>query len=81
MHQDATECYICWKAIIKKFAKNKNHQKVKDHCNYSSKYRDAAHSISNLRFNLLIEIQVVFHNGSNNDFHFIIKELTKKFKG
>ena len=27
------------------------------------------------------EIPVVFHNGSNYDYHFIIKELAKKFEG
>ena len=26
------------------------------------------------------EIPVVFHNGSNYDYHFIIKELEKEFK-
>ena len=27
------------------------------------------------------EISVVFHNGSNRDYHFIIKELANEFKG
>ena len=27
------------------------------------------------------EIPVVFHNGSNHDYHFIIKELTNEFEG
>ena len=27
------------------------------------------------------QIPVVFHNGSNYDYHFIIKELTNKFEG
>ena len=27
------------------------------------------------------EIPVVFHNGSNFDYHFIIKELAKEFQG
>ena len=26
------------------------------------------------------EIPAVFHNGSNNDYHFIIKELANEFK-
>ena len=26
------------------------------------------------------EISIVFHNGSNYDYHFIIKELAKEFK-
>ena len=31
-HQDAKECYICGKRILKKFAKDKNYRKVRDHC-------------------------------------------------
>ena len=27
------------------------------------------------------EIPVVFHNGSNHDYHFIIKELANDFQG
>ena len=27
------------------------------------------------------EITVAFHNGSNYDYHFIIKELTDQFEG
>ena len=39
------------------------------------KYRGVAHSIFNLKFNVLNEIPVVFHNGSNYNYHFIIKPL------
>ena len=28
-----------------------------------------------------IEVPVVFHNGSNNDYHFIIKKLANEFEG
>ena len=28
-----------------------------------------------------MEIPVFFHNGSNYDYHFIIKELVKEFEG
>ena len=41
------------------------------------KYRGAAHSICNLEFNVHNEISVVFHDGSNYDYHFFIKELAK----
>ena len=47
----------------------------------TGKYRDAAHSIYNLRFNVPQEIPVLFHNGSNYDYHFIIKKLANEFKG
>ena len=62
---------------MKKFVNVKNHQKVRDHCHYTGKYRGAVHSICNSKFNVPNEFPVVFHNGSNYDYHFIIKELAK----
>ena len=46
-----------------------------------SLYRKIAHSICNLRYKAQREIPVVIHNGSNYDYHFIIKELAEEFKG
>ena len=34
-----------------------------------------------MRYKVLKEIPVVFHNGSTYDYHFIINELVKEFKG
>ena len=34
-----------------------------------------------MRYKVPKEIPVVFHNGSTYDYHFIIKELVKEFKG
>ena len=34
-----------------------------------------------LRFNVPNEIPAVFHNGSNYDYHFIIKKLVNEFEG
>ena len=59
----------------------KKMQKVRDHCHYTGKYRGAAHSICNLRYKIKKEIPVVFHNGSTYDYHFIIKQLAREFKG
>ena len=56
-------------------------QKVRDHCHYTGKYRGAAHSICNLRYKISKEIPLVFHNGSTYDYHFIIKQLAREFKG
>ena len=77
-------CYICEQEFCtdennKKELKLK--QKVRDHCHYTGKYRGAAHSICNLRYKISKEIPVVFHNGSTYDYHFIIKQLARKFKG
>ena len=49
----------------KKFANDKNYQKVRDHCHFTFKYRGAVLSIWNLRFNAPDKIHVVFHNGEN----------------
>ena len=40
-----------------------------------------AHSICNSRFNVPKEIPVVFHNGLNYNYYFVIKELEKEFEG
>ena len=56
-------------------------QKVKDHCHYTGKFRGAAHSICNLRYKILREIPVAFHNGSAYYYHFMIKQLAKEFNG
>ena len=55
--------------------------KVRDHCHFTRKYRGAAHSICNLRYKVVKEIPLVFHNGSAYDYHFIIKYLARKFYG
>ena len=55
-------------------------QKVRDHCHYTEKYKGAAYSICNLRYKISKEIPLVFRNGSTYDYHFIIKQLTKKLK-
>ena len=80
-YQDLKACHICGKRIFKKFANDKNYQKVRKHYHFTRKYRSAAHSICNLKFNVLDEIHVDFHNGSNYDYHFIIKELANELEG
>ena len=55
--------------------KDKKYRKVKDHCHYTKEY-----SICNLKYSVPKKIPIVFHNGSNYDYHFIIKELAKEFK-
>ena len=43
--------------------------------------RKIAYSICNLWYKIPKEIPVVFHNGSTYDYHFIIKQLAREFKG
>ena len=83
-HEDQKMCYICEQEFYtdennKKEFKLK--QKVRDHCHYTEKYRGAAHSICNLRYKIPKVIPIVFHNWSTYDYHFIIKQLARKFKG
>ena len=59
-YQDAKVCYICGKRFLKKFTNDKNYRKVRDLCHFTVKYRGAAHSICNLRFNMPNEIPVSF---------------------
>ena len=77
---DQKRCYICKKEFDKN-DNDKKQQKVRDYCHYTGKYRGAAHNICNWRYKIPKEIPVVFHNGSTYDYHYIIKELVKKFKG
>ena len=72
------KCYICDKRIIIRLSKSIHCRGVGDHCHYADKYRGAAHSICNLKVNVPNEILVVFHNGSNYDYHFIMKELANE---
>ena len=65
--------------ILKKLSKSINYRKVRDNVHYTGKYRDAVHTISNLKFNVPSEISVVFHNGSNYEYHFIIIKLASEF--
>ena len=63
------------------FSKSVNYWRIRDNCHYTGKYRDAAHSICNLKLNVFNEIPVVFHYCSSYDYHFIIKELPNEFEG
>ena len=77
-HNKQKVCYICKEEFI---ANDKKYCKVKDHCHLTGKYRSTANNICNLRYKITKEIPVVFHNGCKYDYHFIIKELVKEFKG
>ena len=55
--------------VKKEFCCDKNeknnfklYQKVRNHCHYTGKFIDAAHSICNLRYKVQQEIPVKIHN-------------------
>ena len=60
--------------------KGMKYHKVRDHCHYTREYRGDAHSICNLKYSIPKKIPIVFHNGSNYYYHFIIKELVEEFE-
>lgn len=47
---------------------------------FTGKFRDAAHSICNLRHSIPRKIPVLIHNGSSYDFYLIIKHLAHEFE-
>ena len=79
-YENAKICYICKYKFENKYLKDKKHRNVRDHCHYTGEYRGAAHRICNLKYSVPKIIAIVFHNGSNYDYHFIIKELAEEFE-
>ena len=80
-YENANICYICKEKFKNKYLKEKkNYHKVRDNCRYTGEYRYAEHSICHLKYSVPKKIPIVFHNGSNYDYHFIIKELAEEFK-
>ena len=80
-YENAKICYICTGKLQDKYATDKKYRKVRDHCHYASEYRGFAYSMCNLKFSVPKEIPIVFHNVSNYDYYFIVKELGEEFEG
>ena len=59
---------------------DKKYRIATDHFHYTGEYRGAAHSICNLKYSVPKRIPIAFHNESNYNYHFIIKELAEEFK-
>ena len=78
-YENAKICYICKKKFEKKYLKYKEYCKVRDHCHYTVECRGAALSICNLKYSVPKKFLIVFHNGSNYDYHFIMKESAEEF--
>ena len=58
----------------------KNKRKVKDDCQYTGKFRAAAHNKCNLNCKVPKDIPIINHNDIY-DPHFIINQLAEEFKG
>ena len=71
LFQKSNNCQICKKLI------NNDEEKVRDHCHVTGKFRDAAHEICNLNFELTKKVPVIFHNSRGYDSHLIFNKLDK----
>ena len=80
LYENAKICYICEEKFENKYVKDKKYRKVNNHCHYTWENRGAAHRICNLKYSTSRTITIAFHNGSNYDYHFIIKKLAEEFK-
>ena len=52
--------------------------KVRGYWNYTCEYKGALCSICNLKYSISKKISVKFHNGSNYNQHFIVKDLVEE---
>ena len=71
--KSVTKCHICFKPFRKvnrSVKADPRYVKVRDHCQYSGKYRGAAHSLCNLQYKIPKYIPVAFHNLAGYDAHF-----------
>ena len=57
----------------------KKYQSDREYHHYKVKYRGAARIICSSKYSMPKDILVVFHNGLNYHYYFIIKELAKEF--
>jgi len=65
---NATHCHVCEKLFAP------NDTRVRDRCHLTMQFRGPTHSNCNLNYKDSHCIPVVFHNWSDYDAHFIIKE-------
>ena len=67
-------CYLLRQLWRKKDAKDRKYCKVINYYHYIAEYRVTEHSICKLKCSMIKEITIISCNGSNCDYHFIIKE-------
>ena len=79
-YENAKVSYICKEKFANKQEKDEKYCKVRDHCHYTGKYRCAGHSIFDLKYDVSKKIRIAFQNGSNYNYHFIIKELAEEIE-
>jgi len=66
------------------FARNHSRSddtRVRDHCHFTGQYCGPAHANCNLNYKNSFYIPIIFHNLSNYDAHFVIKEIAIAYGG
>ena len=66
---EETKCWICNEKFVR------DDDKVKDHCHFTGRYREAAHNSCNLNYSKPNFTPVVFHNLSGYDSHLFVNNL------
>ena len=81
-YKEQETCHICEEkfCVAKDNEIYKNKRKVKDHCHYTGKVKEAAHSKCNLNYKFRKDIPIIIHNASYYN-HFIISQLAEEIKG
>ena len=74
LNENAKIFYIRKEQFKNKYLKHNKYRKVRDHYHYTGVCRGPVHSIYNLKHSVTKKIPIAFHNGSNYDYNFIIKE-------
>ena len=78
-NENAKICYICSEKFVNKQLKNKKYCKVRDHYHYKENI-GIVHRICNSKYSAPKKVATDFHNGSNYDYHFIIKDLAEELR-
>ena len=60
--------------------KDKKYCKVRDNCHSTAEDWGAGHSMCNLKYDVPKSVPTDSQDGSNYDYHFIIKEFVEKLK-
>ena len=68
-------CHVCEKSFAP------NDTRLRDLCHLTGRYRGPVHSNCNLNYKDSYCIPTVFHNLSDYDTHFIIKDIATAYKG
>ena len=66
-YNNTNTCWICKDTIT--------HDKVRDHCHITGKYRSVAHKKCNIKLRIPKKLPIIFHNLEGYDGHIIFREL------